>query len=101
MKQWLDVGLGTQIRPQIEKRFGAQFDRPVQRMTEFVAALRAISTSWRCAMDSWATVVLGPKSAPRRSSVPAQAAAMLVAEMRGVPLAGIEAELDLIGLRRP
>ena len=25
----------------------------------------------------------------------------LVAEMRGVPLAGIEAELDLIGLRRP
>ena len=40
------LGLGTQIRPQIEKRFGAQFDRPVQRMTEFVAALRAISTSW-------------------------------------------------------
>ena len=30
-------GLGTQIRTQIEKRFGAEFDRPVARMTELVA----------------------------------------------------------------
>jgi probable F420-dependent oxidoreductase len=40
------LGLGTQIRPQIEKRFGAQFDRPVARMTELVAALRAIFGAW-------------------------------------------------------
>ncbi|MDX1874448.1 TIGR03617 family F420-dependent LLM class oxidoreductase [Mycolicibacterium sp. 120266] len=40
------LGLGTQIRTQIEKRFGADFDRPVQRMTELVAALRAIFTTW-------------------------------------------------------
>lgn len=40
------LGLGTQIRPQIEKRFGAQFDRPVQRMTELIAALRAIFETW-------------------------------------------------------
>ncbi len=40
------LGLGTQIRPQIEKRFGAQFDRPVQRMTELIAALRAIFEAW-------------------------------------------------------
>lgn len=40
------LGLGTQIRTQIEKRFGAQFDRPVARMAEFVAALRAIFTVW-------------------------------------------------------
>lgn len=40
------LGLGTQIRPQIEKRFGAQFDRPVQRMTELIAALRAIFDTW-------------------------------------------------------
>ncbi len=31
------LGLGTQIRTQIEKRFGADFDRPVARMTELVA----------------------------------------------------------------
>lgn len=40
------LGLGTQIRTQIEKRFGADFDRPVARMTEMVAALRAIFTAW-------------------------------------------------------
>jgi len=40
------LGLGTQIRPQIEKRFGAQFDHPVARMTELIAALRAIFESW-------------------------------------------------------
>ena len=40
------LGLGTQIRTQIEKRFGADFDRPVARMVELIAALRAIFTSW-------------------------------------------------------
>lgn len=40
------LGLGTQIRTQIEKRFGAQFDRPVDRMVELIAALRAIWASW-------------------------------------------------------
>lgn len=40
------LGLGTQIRTQIEKRFGADFDRPVARMTELVAALRAIFATW-------------------------------------------------------
>ena len=40
------LGLGTQIRTQIEKRFGAQFDKPVARMTELIAALRAIFASW-------------------------------------------------------
>jgi probable F420-dependent oxidoreductase len=40
------LGLGTQIRPQIEKRFGAQFDNPVARMTELIGALRAIFESW-------------------------------------------------------
>jgi probable F420-dependent oxidoreductase len=40
------LGLGTQVRPQIEKRFGAQFDNPVARMTEMIAALRAIFDAW-------------------------------------------------------
>ncbi|MDH3008937.1 TIGR03617 family F420-dependent LLM class oxidoreductase [Gordonia alkanivorans] len=41
------LGLGTQIRPQIEKRFGVPFERPVDRMVEFVAALRAIFDCWQ------------------------------------------------------
>ncbi|OLT85668.1 MULTISPECIES: TIGR03617 family F420-dependent LLM class oxidoreductase [Mycobacterium] len=40
------LGLGTQVRAQIEKRYGVEFDRPVARMTEMVGALRAIFASW-------------------------------------------------------
>jgi probable F420-dependent oxidoreductase len=40
------LGLGTQVRTQIEKRFGAEFDRPVARMSELVRALRAIFAAW-------------------------------------------------------
>ena len=40
------LGLGSQIKPQIEKRFGAQFHPPVARMREFVLALRAIFEAW-------------------------------------------------------
>lgn len=41
------LGLGTQIRTQIEKRYGAQFDQPVARMRELVSALRAIFDVWQ------------------------------------------------------
>ena len=40
------LGLGTQIRTQIEKRYGASFDKPVARMAELVSALRAIFATW-------------------------------------------------------
>lgn len=40
------LGLGTQVRAQIEKRYGTEFDRPVERMTEIVGALRAIFATW-------------------------------------------------------
>lgn len=40
------LGLGTQIRTQIEKRYGASFDKPVARMSELVSALRAIFATW-------------------------------------------------------
>ncbi len=36
------LGLGTQIRTHVERRFGAEFDRPVERMADLVGALRAI-----------------------------------------------------------
>jgi len=40
------LGLGTQIRPHIEKRFGQPWSRPVARMREFVLALRTIWRAW-------------------------------------------------------
>jgi probable F420-dependent oxidoreductase len=40
------LGLGSQIRAQVEKRYGASFDRPIARMREMVGALRAILVTW-------------------------------------------------------
>ncbi|MGH9080983.1 MAG: LLM class flavin-dependent oxidoreductase, partial [Acidimicrobiales bacterium] len=40
------LGLGSQIRAQVVKRYGADFDRPIARMRELIAALRAIFASW-------------------------------------------------------
>jgi probable F420-dependent oxidoreductase len=39
------LGLGSQIKPHIEKRFSATWSKPAARMRELVLALRAI---WRC-----------------------------------------------------
>ncbi|HYC56133.1 MAG TPA: TIGR03617 family F420-dependent LLM class oxidoreductase [Candidatus Binatia bacterium] len=40
------LGLGSQIRPHIERRFSMPADRPVSRMKDFVRALRAIFACW-------------------------------------------------------
>ena len=40
------LGLGSQIRTQVEKRYGSSFDRPVARMRELIGALRAVFASW-------------------------------------------------------
>jgi probable F420-dependent oxidoreductase len=41
------LGLGSQIRPHIENRYGATWDRPVARMREMVLAVKAILASWQ------------------------------------------------------
>lgn len=40
------LGLGSQIKPHIEKRFGTEWGRPAARMREFILALRAIWAAW-------------------------------------------------------
>jgi probable F420-dependent oxidoreductase len=40
------LGLGTQIRAHVERRFGQPWSRPNARMREFVRAIRAIWASW-------------------------------------------------------
>lgn len=42
----LTLGLGSQVRPHIEHRFSMPWSKPVSRMKEFVAALRAIFSCW-------------------------------------------------------
>ena len=41
------LGLGTQIKPHIEKRFSMPWSQPARRMCEFVLALHAIWDCWR------------------------------------------------------
>jgi probable F420-dependent oxidoreductase len=40
------LGLGSQVRPHIEKRFGMPWSRPAARMREMVQAVRAIFDAW-------------------------------------------------------
>lgn len=40
------LGLGSQVRPHVEKRFSMPWSRPAARMREFVLALRAIWAAW-------------------------------------------------------
>lgn len=41
------LGLGSQIKPHIEKRYGATWSPPAARMKEIVSAVKAILTSWQ------------------------------------------------------
>jgi len=41
------IGLGSQVKPHIVRRFGMPWDRPAARMKEYVAAVRAIWHSWQ------------------------------------------------------
>jgi probable F420-dependent oxidoreductase len=41
-----NLGLGTQIKPHIEKRFSMPWSKPADRMRELVLAVRAIWASW-------------------------------------------------------
>jgi len=40
------LGIGSQIRPQIERRYGAAFAHPVERMREWTLAIKAILACW-------------------------------------------------------
>src|SRR5947199_1076746 len=41
-----NLGLGTQIKPHIEKRFSMPWSKPAARMRELVLAIRAIWARW-------------------------------------------------------
>lgn len=40
------LGLGSQVRAHIERRFSSRWDKPVAQMREFVLAIRALFDSW-------------------------------------------------------
>jgi probable F420-dependent oxidoreductase len=42
-----NLGLGSQIKPHIEKRFSMPWSQPALRMRDFISAMRAIWDSWQ------------------------------------------------------
>lgn len=64
------LGLGTQIRPHIERRFGMPFDDPVGRLRDYVGAVqacwRAFSGEERLHYESehWSLTLLTPNFTP-------------------------------------
>jgi len=71
------LGLGTQIRPHIEKRFGMPWSHPVRRMAEFVVALREIWSCWstgerlRFSGEFYSHTLMTPMFTPEPSGQPA------------------------------
>lgn len=45
------LGLGTQVKAHVERRYGSTWSSPVARMTEWIGALRAISARWQDGVD--------------------------------------------------
>ncbi|MGW4898400.1 TIGR03617 family F420-dependent LLM class oxidoreductase [Kitasatospora sp. NPDC004240] len=64
------IGLGSQVRTHVERRFGMPWDRPAARMREYVHAVRAIWHSWqtgerlRFRGDFYTHTVMTPMFAP-------------------------------------
>jgi probable F420-dependent oxidoreductase len=70
------LGLGSQVKGHIERRFGLRWTSPVARMREYVGALRAI---WRCwelgeplhyEGDHYQLTLMTPEFSPRPSGLP-------------------------------
>ncbi|OBH90987.1 TIGR03617 family F420-dependent LLM class oxidoreductase [Mycobacterium sp. E2733] len=47
------LGLGSQVKAHIEKRYGSKWERPAARMAETIAAIKAIFSAWegQCRLD--------------------------------------------------
>jgi len=64
------LGLGSQVRAHVERRYGAPFDRPASRMREHVLALRAIFDAWetgaelRFEGEFWSHTLMPPNFRP-------------------------------------
>ena len=69
------LGLGSQVRSHIERRFSAEWSHPAARMREFVLAMRAVWASWNDGArldfngDFYTHTLMTPVFAPEAESV--------------------------------
>ena len=65
------LGLGSQIKPHIEKRYSMPWSKPAARMREYVLALKAIWAAWNegaplnCQGDFYTHTLMTPMFTPR------------------------------------
>ncbi len=70
-----NLGLGTQIKPHITKRFSMEWSRPAARAKEMVAAVRAIWNTWlneeplRFRGDFYTHILMTPMFTPDKSDI--------------------------------
>ena len=97
------LGLGTQVKPHVERRYGATWDRPVERMQELVEAVRAVFACWQNGErldfrgDHYELTLMTPVFDPGPLEVPG-----LVGEVHGAPGEGdgqvrVEVEAAVLG----
>ncbi|WP_372789473.1 TIGR03617 family F420-dependent LLM class oxidoreductase [Paraconexibacter sp.] len=65
------LGLGSQVRAHVERRYGASFERPAARMREHTLALKAIFAAWetgeelRFEGEFWTHTLMPPNFRPQ------------------------------------
>jgi probable F420-dependent oxidoreductase len=70
------LGLGTQVRPHIERRFGMPWSAPARRLGEYVTAIREIWRSWQTGSrlqfvgDFYSHTLMTPVFVPEASQLP-------------------------------
>jgi probable F420-dependent oxidoreductase len=70
------LGLGSQVKPHIERRFGMPWSHPAARMREFIMALHAIWDSWETGAplgfrgDFYQHTLMTPFFSPPRTGYP-------------------------------
>ena len=70
------LGLGSQVKGHIERRFGVPWSAPVARMREYVQALRAIWRCWekgeplRFEGEHYRLTLMTPEFSPRSTGLP-------------------------------
>ena len=96
------LGLGSQIRPHIERRFSMPWSKPAARMRELILAVRAIWSSWESGEkldfrgEFYTHTLMTPFFNPGPSGLPAPQIALAAVGERMTEVAGEVADRILV-----
>ena len=96
------LGLGSQVRAHIVRRFSAEYDRPVSRMRDQIQAIKAIWATWSQGVpldfhgEFFAHTLMPPAFCPPRSEYGLPKIALAGVQPKMTELAGEEADVFLV-----